>query len=66
MRTEKKHRLLVAFMTITFRGRSKTICDLVIDTGATHSIVFLDKVEEIGVAWKLVREGDTWPLLLAP
>lgn len=56
MRIEKKHGLLVAFMTITFRGKSKTICDLVIDTGAAHSIISLDEVEEIGVAGELGDE----------
>lgn len=56
MRIEKKHGLLVASMTITFRGSSKTICDLVIDTGAAHSIISLDEVEEIGIAGEIGDE----------
>lgn len=56
MKIEKKYGLLIASMTISFRGKSKTISDLVIDTGAEHSIISLDEVESIGIAGEMGDE----------
>lgn len=56
MRIEKKNGLLVASMKITFRGQSKVITDLALDTGAVHSIVSLDEVEELGIAGEIGDE----------
>lgn len=51
--------LLQTSMTIYFRGRSLTIDNLVIDTGAAHSLLSSDIVSEIGIKFengdKLVR-----------
>ncbi len=56
MKLEKKQGLLVASMTLMFRGQQKTIGDLVIDTGAVHTIISLDLVEDIGIAGELGDE----------
>lgn len=56
MKIEKKHGLLIASMTISFRGKSKIIPDLVIDTGAAHSIISLDEVESLGIAGEMGDE----------
>ncbi|MBY0160783.1 retropepsin-like aspartic protease [Paenibacillus lautus] len=51
--------LLQTSMTIRFKGRSLTINHLVIDTGATHSLLSTDIVTAIGIHFengdKLVR-----------
>lgn len=51
--------LLQTSMTICYRGRSLKIDNLVIDTGAAHSLLSSDIVSEIGITFesgdKLVR-----------
>lgn len=51
--------LLQASLTICYRGNSLTIDNLVIDTGAAHSLLSSDVVSEIGIKFengdKLVR-----------
>lgn len=51
--------LLQTSMTICYRGRSLKIKNLVIDTGAAHSLLSSDIVSEIGIKFengdKLVR-----------
>ncbi|TNJ64568.1 hypothetical protein FE784_20030 [Paenibacillus hemerocallicola] len=51
--------LLQASMTILYRGHSLTINNLVVDTGAAHSLLSSDIVSELGIKFengdKLVR-----------
>ncbi|WP_410513459.1 retropepsin-like aspartic protease [Paenibacillus sp. BR2-3] len=59
MQIEFTHGLLQTSMTIDYNGRSLTIDNLVIDTGAAHSLLSSDVVSEIGIKFengdKLVR-----------
>ncbi|OCT16866.1 hypothetical protein A8709_00690 [Paenibacillus pectinilyticus] len=59
MQIEYAHNLLQTSMTICYKGRSLTIGNLVIDTGAAHSLLSSDIVSEIGIKFengdKLVR-----------
>ena len=48
--------LLFVTMTLTFRGKSKTIDQLVLDTGASHSVISMDLVDDIGVYGKIDDE----------
>lgn len=41
--------LLFTTLKITYRGNTKTIDRVVIDTGATHSIISTDEVKELGI-----------------
>ena len=41
--------LLFVAMTLTFRGKSRTIDQLVLDTGASHSVISVDVVDDIGI-----------------
>jgi len=41
--------LLFVSMTLTFRGHSRQINDLVLDTGASHSVISLEAVDELGI-----------------
>ncbi len=52
MRIEYSQGLLLAPLTVTYNGRTKTIDRMSIDTGAAHTIVVSDVVDDIGVAFK--------------
>ncbi len=52
MQIEYAHNLLQASMTICYRGRSLTIDNLIIDTGAAHSLLASDVVSEIGIKFE--------------
>ena len=41
--------LLFVSMTVTFRGQSRTIDHLVLDTGASHSVISMELVDDIGI-----------------
>jgi predicted aspartyl protease len=49
MKIEFQEGLLFTSINISFRGKSKTIKNIVIDTGAAESIISPDVVEEIGI-----------------
>ncbi len=49
MRIEFKDGLLFASIQISFRGCTKVIENIVIDTGAAESIISPDAVEDIGI-----------------
>ncbi|OPH54818.1 hypothetical protein BC351_30705 [Paenibacillus ferrarius] len=59
MQIEFAYNLLQTSMTICYKGRSLTINNLMIDTGAAHSLLSSDIVSEIGIEFengdKLVR-----------
>lgn len=59
MQIEFIHGLLQTSMTINYKGHSLTIDNLVIDTGAAHSLLSTDIVSEIGIKFengdKLIR-----------
>lgn len=46
------HNLLQTSMTICYKGRSLTIDNLVIDTGASHTLLSSDIVSEIGIKFE--------------
>jgi hypothetical protein len=52
MQIEFTHDLLQTSMTINYKGRSLTIDNLVIDTGAAHSLLSSDIVSEIGIKFE--------------
>lgn len=41
--------LLFVSMTVTFRGQSRLIDHLVLDTGASHSVISMELVDDIGI-----------------
>ena len=43
------HELLHTSLNITFKGKSKVINDIIIDTGAARSIILPDIVDDIGI-----------------
>jgi predicted aspartyl protease len=52
MQIEFTHDLLQTSMTIRYKGHSLTIDNLVIDTGAAHSLLSSDIVSEIGIKFE--------------
>ncbi|MCL6442718.1 MAG: retropepsin-like domain-containing protein [Alicyclobacillus sp.] len=52
MRIEYYDGLLIAPLTLTYNGKTKTIERMVIDTGADHTIVVSDAVDDIGIAFE--------------
>jgi len=49
MKLELVNRLLEVEMMISYNGKTTTIDKLVIDTGAAHTLISSDIVEEIGI-----------------
>ncbi|WP_434752285.1 retroviral-like aspartic protease family protein [Paenibacillus amylolyticus] len=44
--------LITTSLTVTFRGRTLKIDDVIIDTGSSHTIISPDILEEIGVTYE--------------
>ncbi|MBT2286969.1 retroviral-like aspartic protease family protein [Paenibacillus polymyxa] len=44
--------LITTSLTVTFRGRTLKIDDVIIDTGYSHTIISPDVLEEIGVTYE--------------
>ncbi len=57
MKIEIVDGLLLASMTIPFRGRTITVPDLVVDTGAPQSLISMEEVEELDV---FPEQGDEY------
>ncbi|MCF8568492.1 aspartyl protease family protein [Alicyclobacillus tolerans] len=53
MRIEYADGLLLASLTITYKDQSKTIDRMAIDTGAAHTIVVSDAVDDIGLGFDI-------------
>ena len=53
MKLELVNRLLEVEMTIFYKGKTKIIDKLVIDTGAAHTLLSSDIVEDIGISLKM-------------
>ncbi|MBB6690441.1 clan AA aspartic protease [Cohnella xylanilytica] len=49
MKIEWKDGLLFTEIKVTFNGRSKIINNVVIDTGASHTLISQDEVDELGI-----------------
>lgn len=49
MRIEFRDGLLFTTIKITYKGKEKQISNIVIDTGASHSLLTQDCVDEIGI-----------------
>ena len=60
MKLELVNRLLEVEMTISYKGKTKIIDKLVIDTGAAHTLISSDIVEDLGIYFE---NGD--PLVSA-
>lgn len=52
MHIDDSEGLLLASLTITYNGRTKTIDRMAIDTGAEHTIIVSDAVDDLGIAYK--------------
>ncbi|WP_106497285.1 aspartyl protease family protein [Lentibacillus sp. Marseille-P4043] len=52
MRLEFVNNLLEVEMTISYKGKMKTIDKLVVDTGAAHTLISSDVVDEIDIYFK--------------
>lgn len=52
MRIELREGLLFVSLAITYKGKKKLIENVVIDTGAAHSIVSPDVVSDIGIVFE--------------
>ncbi len=50
MKLENQGGLLLAWLTIVFRGQMMTVADLVIDTGAAQFLIAIDAVEGLDIA----------------
>ncbi|MCL6633741.1 MAG: retropepsin-like domain-containing protein [Alicyclobacillus herbarius] len=53
MRIDYHDGLLLASLTLTHHGKTKTIDRMVIDTGAAHTIIVSDAVDDIGIAFEI-------------
>ncbi len=49
MKIKFNNRLLYTALEITYNGKAKIIEDVIIDTGAAHSIISPDVVEDLGI-----------------
>ncbi|MDI4646929.1 retropepsin-like aspartic protease [Cohnella hashimotonis] len=49
MKIELRDGLLFTELKITFNGRSKTVKNIVIDTGASHTLISQDEVDDLGI-----------------
>ncbi|MCD9025821.1 retropepsin-like aspartic protease [Cohnella silvisoli] len=56
MQIEFRDGLLFTEITIRYNGRTKVINNIVIDTGASHSLISQDEVDDIGI--KVTLEDD--------
>lgn len=56
MKLELVNRLLEVEMAISFKGKTKIIDKLVIDTGAAHTLLSSDIVEDLGIYFE---NGDS-------
>lgn len=52
MRIEVIDGLLLASITVEYQGKIKTVDRVVVDTGASHTILSSDVVDDLGVAYK--------------
>ena len=52
MHIEYSQGLLLASLSVAYGGRSKAIPRMSIDTGAAHTIVVSDVVDDIGIVFK--------------
>ena len=52
MHIDDSEGLLLASLTITYNGRTKTIDRMAIDTGAEHTIIVSDAVDDLEIAYK--------------
>jgi predicted aspartyl protease len=55
MKFEYRKGLLYTSIHLTFEGRTSTIDNIVIDTGASHTLISQDAVDDLGIR---VRAGD--------
>jgi len=55
MKFEYRNGLLFTTIILSYEGRTKTIENIVIDTGASHTLISQDAVDELGIR---VRAGD--------
>lgn len=49
MKIEYREGLLFTELTILFNGNTKRINNIVIDTGASHTLISQDEVDDIGI-----------------
>jgi predicted aspartyl protease len=56
MQIEFRDGLLFTEITISYKGHKKVINNIVIDTGASHSLISQDEVDDIGI--KVTFEDD--------
>lgn len=47
--------LIITSLTVTFRGESIKINDVIVDTGSSHTVILPDVLEEIGIKYE---DGD--------
>ncbi len=52
MKIDFREGLLYTSIVINFKGEEKTIDNVIIDTGAAHSLISSDIAEEIGIVYK--------------
>ncbi|WP_003543709.1 retropepsin-like aspartic protease [Desulfotomaculum nigrificans] len=55
MKIRHQDGLLFISLSITYKGKTRTIENVVIDTGATHSIISIDAVSDWGIS---MERGD--------
>ena len=59
MKIEFRDGLLFASIELTYKGKTKTIDNIVIDTGASKTLISQDVVDELGIRYSLDDEVVT-------
>jgi len=49
MEIKLEHEMILTSIEITYRGRSKIVDNVVIDTGASHTLISQDAVDDIDI-----------------
>jgi predicted aspartyl protease len=56
MKISYDEQLITTSLTVTFRGRSIKVSNIIIDTGSSHTVLSPDVLDSIGIAYE---NGDT-------
>jgi predicted aspartyl protease len=56
MKIENRGGLLFTSLKITYKGKTKAVTNIVIDTGASHSLISQDSVNDIGIKVEMEDE----------
>lgn len=52
MKLSYNGQLITTSIVVTYRGKSKTINDVIVDTGSSHTVISPDFLDDIGVSYE--------------